>query len=116
MQCGPSRVLVIIVSNRVILFLDDIHKRVPSGFDPKYSRLLCGFFLTVSLPPMFDMGDNLKECKGDIFPIGKIVERNNLLVDLTTFPKHLHIYLTFKYGNIKINLYLEGGGASKVVA
>jgi hypothetical protein len=74
------------------LFLDGIHKRVPSGLDPKYSILLCGFFLIVSLPPIFDMGDNLKERKGDIFPIGKIVEqRNNLLVDLTTFPKHLHL-------------------------
>jgi len=72
-QCGPSRVLVVIVSNRVILFLDGIHKKVPSGLDPKYSRLLCVFFLIVSLPPIFDMGDNLQEHKGDIFPIRKFV-------------------------------------------
>jgi hypothetical protein len=74
-ECGPSHVLVIIVSNRVILLLDGIHKRVPSGIDPKYSRILCGFFLTVSLPPMFDKGECFKECKGDIFPIGKFVDR-----------------------------------------
>jgi hypothetical protein len=75
MQCGPSRVLVVIVSNRVIFFLDDIHKRVPSVLDLKYSKLLCGVLFTVSFPPMFDMGDNLKERKSDIFPIGKIVDR-----------------------------------------
>jgi hypothetical protein len=29
MQCGPSRVFFIIVSNRVIFFLNDIHKIFP---------------------------------------------------------------------------------------
>jgi hypothetical protein len=59
MLCGPSHVLVVMVSNRVIWLLDGIHKKVPSGLNPKYSRLLCGVFLTTSLPPIFDMGDNL---------------------------------------------------------
>jgi hypothetical protein len=91
MQCGPSHVLVIIVSHRVIFLLDRIHKKIPSGLDPKYSRLLCGIFLPVSFPPMFDMGESLKECKGDIFSVGKNCEqRNNLLANLTIFPKHLH--------------------------
>jgi hypothetical protein len=40
-QHGPSHVLVIIVTNRVILFLDRIHKKIPSGLGPIYSRLLC---------------------------------------------------------------------------
>jgi hypothetical protein len=75
MQCGPSHVLVFIVSNRVILFLDCIHKRIPSGLDPIYSRILCGMFLPVIFPPMFDMGERLKECEGDIFPVEKIVNR-----------------------------------------
>jgi hypothetical protein len=75
MQCGPSHVLVIIVTNRVILFLDCIHKKIPSGIDPIYSRLLCGNFLPVIFPPMFDMGESLKECEGDLFPVGKIVNR-----------------------------------------
>jgi hypothetical protein len=75
MQCGPSHVLVVIVTNRVILFLDRIHKKIPSGLDPIYSRLLCGNFLPVSFPPMFDMGESLKECEGDLFPVGKIVNR-----------------------------------------
>jgi hypothetical protein len=74
-QCGPSHVLVVIVTNMVILFLDRIHKKIPSGLDPIYSRLLYGTFLLVSIPPMFDMGESLKECEGDIFPVGKIVNR-----------------------------------------
>jgi hypothetical protein len=75
MQCGPSHVLVIIVTNRVILFLDRIHKKIPSGLSPIYSRILCGTFLPVSFPPMFDMGEILKECEGDLFPVGKIVNK-----------------------------------------
>jgi hypothetical protein len=75
MQCGPSHVLVIIVSHRVILLLDRIHKNLPSGIGPKYYRLLCGIFLPVSFPPMFDMGESLKERKGDLFSVEKIVNR-----------------------------------------
>jgi hypothetical protein len=83
---GPSHVLVIIVFNRVILFLDGIHKKIPNGFSLKHSKLLCGIFLTVISPPNFDMGDILKERKGDIFHVEKNCgQRNNLLVDLTTF-------------------------------
>jgi hypothetical protein len=66
-------VLVIIVTNRIILFLYRIHKKIPSGIISIYSRLLCGTFLLVSFPPMFYMGESLKECEVDIFPIGKIV-------------------------------------------
>jgi hypothetical protein len=67
--------LFIIVANKVILFLDHIHKKIPSGLNPIYSRILCGNFLPVSFPPMFDMGGSLKECEGDIFPIEKIVNK-----------------------------------------
>jgi hypothetical protein len=59
----------------VILFRDDIHKSVPGGIDPKYSRFQCGVLLIVSLPPIFDMGDKFKEHNGDLFPIGKIVDK-----------------------------------------
>jgi hypothetical protein len=65
--------LVLIVANRVILFLYRIHKKIPSGLDPIYSIILCGNFLLVSFPPMFDMGERFKECKGDLFPIEKIM-------------------------------------------
>jgi hypothetical protein len=62
-QCGPSHVLVLIVANRVILFLYRIHKKIPSGLDPIYSRILYGNLLPVSFPPMFDMGRALRSAK-----------------------------------------------------
>jgi hypothetical protein len=75
MQCGPSHVLVLIVSNKVILFLYHIHKKVPSGLSPIYSRLLCGNFLPVIFPPMFDMEEILKECEGDLLLVEEIMNR-----------------------------------------
>jgi hypothetical protein len=36
---------------------------------------MCGIFLPVSFPPIFDVGDSLKELKGDLFTIGKIVDK-----------------------------------------
>jgi hypothetical protein len=60
LQCGPSHVLVLIVANKVILFFYHIHKIVPSGLGPIYSRLLCGTFFPVSFPPMFDMRESFK--------------------------------------------------------
>jgi hypothetical protein len=69
---GPSHVLVLIVSNRVILFLYRIHKKIPNGISPIYSRLLCGIFLPVSFPPMFDMRKSFKECESDLFFVGKL--------------------------------------------
>jgi hypothetical protein len=75
LQCGPSHVLVLIVANRVILFLYHIHIKIPSELGPIYSRLLCGTFLSVSFPPMFHMGEILKECEGDLFPAEKIMNK-----------------------------------------
>jgi hypothetical protein len=59
----------------VILFLDHIHKKIPGGLDPIDSRLICRNFLLVIFPLIFDMGESLKECEGDLFPIREIVNR-----------------------------------------
>jgi hypothetical protein len=59
----------------VVLFLDHIHKKIPSVLGPIYSIFLCGNLFPISFPPMFDMGESLEECEGDIFPIGKIMNR-----------------------------------------
>jgi hypothetical protein len=75
LQCGPSHVLVLIVSNKVILFLYRIHKKIPSGLGRIYSKLLCGTLLPVSFPPIFDIRESFKECEGDLFFVGKIVNR-----------------------------------------
>jgi hypothetical protein len=57
------------------LFLYHIHKKIPSGLSPIYSRLLCGTFLPVSFPPMFDMREILKECEGHHFSVREIMKR-----------------------------------------
>jgi hypothetical protein len=57
------------------LFLYRIHKKIPSGIDPIYFKLLCGTILSISFPPMFDMGERFKECKGDLFFVRKFVNR-----------------------------------------
>jgi hypothetical protein len=75
LQCGPSLVLAFIVINMVVLSLDCIHKKIPSGLDPIYSILLYGNLIPISFPPMFDMGESLEECEGDLFPVEKIVNR-----------------------------------------
>jgi hypothetical protein len=53
----------------VVLFLEHIHKKIPSGLGPIYSRFLRGTFLLVIFPPMFDMGETLEEYEGDLFPV-----------------------------------------------
>jgi hypothetical protein len=69
-QCGPSHVLVFIVINRVVLFLDRIQKKIPSGLGPIYSKFLCGTLLLISFPPIFDMEESLRSEKV-IFSLSK---------------------------------------------
>ena len=60
-QGGPSCVLVLIASNRVVLFFNGIPEGIPCGGDQKYCRFLYGPFLKVSIPPVLNMGDGLEE-------------------------------------------------------
>jgi hypothetical protein len=68
-QCDPCHVFFFIVINKVVLFLDRIHKKIPSGLGPIYSIFLYVTLLPVSFPLMFDMGKSLEEYEGDIFPV-----------------------------------------------
>jgi hypothetical protein len=72
---GPSCVLVLIASNGVVLFFNGIPKGIPCGGDHKYCRFLYGPLLRVNIPSVLNMGDDLEECKNNIFPIKKIVDR-----------------------------------------
>jgi hypothetical protein len=67
--------MVFIVIDKIVLFFHCIHKKIPSGLDPIYSRFLCGIFSSVSFPLMFDMVESLEECEGDVFPVGKILNK-----------------------------------------
>ena len=74
MQGGPSSLLVLVASNRAVLFFNGNPEGIPCGVDRKYSRFLYGPLLRVSIPPVLNMGDDLKECKSNIFPIENFVD------------------------------------------
>jgi hypothetical protein len=60
-QGGPSCVLVLIDSNKVVLLFNFILEGIPCGGDHKYCRFLYGPLLRVSIPPILNMGDDLEE-------------------------------------------------------
>jgi hypothetical protein len=74
-QSSPSHVLVFIAINRIVLLFDHIHKKIQSGLDPIYSRFPYGNCFLVSFPSMFDMGEILEECEGDIFLVEIFLNR-----------------------------------------
>jgi hypothetical protein len=57
----------------VLLLLNSIPKIIPNGGDQKYWKFPSGPLLIVRFTPIFDMGDSLKESKGALFFIGKIM-------------------------------------------
>jgi hypothetical protein len=56
----------------VVLFFNGIPEGIPCGGDHKYCIFLYGPLLRVSIPPVLNMGDDLEECKSNIFPIEKL--------------------------------------------
>jgi hypothetical protein len=77
MQGGPFGVLVLIPSNRVVMFFNGISERIPCRFDYKYYIFLYGPLLKESIPLVLNMGDDLEDCKSNLFPIEKIVYQKN---------------------------------------
>jgi hypothetical protein len=96
MQGGPYCVLVLVASNMVVLFFNGIPEGIPCGGDHKYCRFLYGPLLRVSIPPVLNMGDDLEECKSNIFPIEKIVDRKIPFKQIQPFIYNICIYQSFK--------------------
>ena len=57
MQGGPSGALVLVASNKVVLFFNDILKGISCRGNQKYCRFLYGPLIIVSVPPVLNMGD-----------------------------------------------------------
>jgi hypothetical protein len=74
MQGGPYHVLVLIASNRVVLFFNDVLKGIPCRGHHKYYRFLYVPLFRVSILPVLNIGDDLKECKSNLFPIEIFLE------------------------------------------
>ena len=92
-QCGPSRVLIIIASDRVILLLKSILKICLGGYVGKHASFLCGCFLTVGFSPIFDMGNSFKEGKSYLLPIGKIIDQKITFYQIYPFLCFFHIFV-----------------------
>jgi hypothetical protein len=95
-HCGPSCVVVLVASNRVVLLFNGIHEGIPCGRDCKYFIFLCGPFLRVSIPQVLNMGDDLEECKSNLFPIRKIVDQIIPFEQIHPFIYNICIYQSFK--------------------
>jgi hypothetical protein len=61
MQGGPSSVLVLVPSNKVLLLFNGIPKGIPCGGDCKYCIFLYVPLLRVSIPPVLNVRDGLEE-------------------------------------------------------
>lgn len=105
MQRGPSCVLVLVASNRLILLFNGMPEGIPCGGEHKYCIFLYGPFLKVSIPLVLNMGDGLEECKSNLFPVKKNCGlKNTLQEDSSIYLQHL--YLSFlkimEYKNLPI--------------
>jgi hypothetical protein len=52
--------------------------------------------LRVSIPPVFNMGNNLEDCKNDLFLVTKIVHRKIPFEQIQPFIYSIYIYQSFK--------------------
>jgi hypothetical protein len=68
-------VFVLIAPHGIILFLDGVLKRIPSGCDQEQRGFPLALFLQVGFPPVLDMGACFKECKNNPFVVGKVMNR-----------------------------------------
>jgi len=68
-QSCPSRVLVIIVSDRVEIILEGNNKGHPSGCYPEFNNLIFVMSLPVTFQPIFDTWEGFKEIEGDLFSV-----------------------------------------------
>jgi hypothetical protein len=68
-------VFVLIAPHVIILFLDGVSKRIPSGCGREKRGFSLALFLQVGFPPVLDMGGGFEECKNNLFSIGKVMNR-----------------------------------------
>ena len=113
-QHGPLYVFVLIAIERVILFIGGIWEIIPSGWGWEGWGFPLILFLTLGFAPVLDMGGYFQEWKSNLFLVGKVMNWKISFQQNWTFIYDIFIYLTFKYGNVKFELYLQRSGTSVV--
>jgi hypothetical protein len=66
-------VFVLIAPHGIILFLDGISERIPSGCSQEKRWFSLALLLRVGFPPVLDMGGSFEECKNNLFSIEKLM-------------------------------------------
>ena len=114
-QHGLLDVLFLIAPHRVILFIDSILEWISSGCGWEKRGFPLVRLLIVGFPPVFDIGHNFEEWKSNIFLVREIIDRDIPFQIIQQSIYSVCIYISFKYMNVKVDLYLERSGASRVV-
>jgi hypothetical protein len=68
-------VFVLIAPHGIILFLDGISERIPSGCGQEQKGFPLTLLLRVGFPPVLDMGGGFEECKNNPFSVEKFMNR-----------------------------------------
>jgi hypothetical protein len=76
----------------VVLFFNGIPDGIPCRGHHKHCIFLHDPLLRVSIPLVFNMGNDLEECKSDLFPIGKIVDGKITFEQIQPFVYNICIY------------------------
>jgi hypothetical protein len=90
------------------LFFNGIPEGIPCGGEHKYCRFLYGPLLRVSIPLVLNMGDGLEECKINIFPVGKIVDRKIPFEEIHPFIYNIASIIPSNNGISKFTCTLKG--------
>jgi hypothetical protein len=88
--------VLIIVSNRVELFLEIIRKGFPGGLSLEWCRFIHSVPIPVTFPPRSDMGKVFKECEDDIFAVDFFLDRVITFQQIQPFFWNIFIYMAFK--------------------
>jgi hypothetical protein len=108
MQHCPFGILVLVSSNKVVLFFNGVPEGIPCRGHQKYCRFLYDPLLRVSIPPILNMGDDLGECQSNLFPIGNIVDRKIPFEQIHPFIYNIRIYQSLNNGISKFTCTLKG--------
>ena len=74
-QRGPLYVLVLIAPHGIVLFLDDILEIILGWYDREYRGFFLVLVLTVGFPRVLNMGVSFEECKNNLLPVWKVMNR-----------------------------------------
>jgi hypothetical protein len=68
-------VFSLISPHGIILFLDGVSERIPSGCGREQRGFPLALLLQVCFPPVLDMGGDFEECGNNPFSVGKLMNQ-----------------------------------------